>query len=72
MREAAGAKERKTADIKFFRVQRGSVGSALASCKAGPSSNLGGHPMEVPPTEAKALKIWRWASANVYKCMNDV
>jgi hypothetical protein len=24
------------------------------------------HPMEVPPTEPTAVKIWRWASANVY------
>ncbi len=22
------------------------------------------HPMEVPPTEPTAVKIWRWASAN--------
>jgi hypothetical protein len=33
------------------------------------------HPMEVPPTEPTAMKIWRWASANVYEwrmydCMN--
>ncbi len=27
------------------------------------------HPMEVPPTEPTAMKIWRWASANVYECM---
>jgi hypothetical protein len=25
------------------------------------------HPMEVPPTEPTAVKIWRWASANVYE-----
>ncbi len=25
------------------------------------------HPMEVPPTEPTAMKIWRWASANVYE-----
>ncbi len=30
------------------------------------------HPMEVPPTEPTAVKIWRWASANVYEGMNDV
>jgi hypothetical protein len=23
--------------------------------------------MEVPPTEPTAVKIWRWASANVYE-----
>ncbi len=33
------------------------------------------HPMEVPSTEPTAMKIWRWASANVYEwrmydCMN--
>jgi hypothetical protein len=48
----------------LVRVQRGLVGSALACCKAGPSSNL---PMEVPPTEPTAMKLWRWASANVYE-----
>jgi hypothetical protein len=25
------------------------------------------HPMEVPPTEPTAMKIWRWASASVYE-----
>ncbi len=25
------------------------------------------HPMEVPPTEPTAMKIWRWASMNVYE-----
>ncbi len=25
------------------------------------------HPKEVPPTEPTAMKIWRWASANVYE-----
>ncbi len=25
------------------------------------------HPMEVPPTELTAVKIWRWASENVYE-----
>ncbi len=25
------------------------------------------HPMEVPPTEPAAVKIWRWASAIVYE-----
>jgi hypothetical protein len=47
------------------RVQRGSVGSALACCKAGPSRFSARHPMEVPSTEPTAVKIWRWASANV-------
>jgi hypothetical protein len=28
---------------------------------------LAQHPMEVPPTEPTAVKIWRWASANVYE-----
>jgi hypothetical protein len=49
------------------RVQRGSVVSALACCKSGPSSNLGSAPMEVPSTEPTAVKIWRWPSANVYE-----
>jgi hypothetical protein len=50
------------------RVQHGLVGSALACCEAGPSSDLSArHPMEVPPTEPTAVKIWRWASANVYE-----
>jgi hypothetical protein len=48
-----------------FRVQRGSVGSALACCQAGPSSISFRHPMDVPPTEPTAVKIWRRASANV-------
>jgi hypothetical protein len=25
------------------------------------------HPMAVPPTEPTAVKIWRWASVNVYE-----
>jgi hypothetical protein len=25
------------------------------------------HPMEVTPTEPTAVKIWRWAAANVYE-----
>jgi hypothetical protein len=25
------------------------------------------NPMEVPPTEPTAVKIWRWVSANVYE-----
>ncbi len=29
------------------------------------------HPLEVSPTESEAVKLWRWASANVMKdCMN--
>jgi hypothetical protein len=28
-----------------------------------------GYPMEVPPTEPTAVKIWRWSSANVYEWM---
>ncbi len=27
------------------------------------------HPMEVPPTEPTAVKLWRWDSANVYEWM---
>jgi hypothetical protein len=27
------------------------------------------HPMEVRPTESTAVKIWRWALANVYELM---
>ncbi len=45
----------------IFRVQRGSVGSSLACCKAGPSYNLGGSEpnVEVPPTEPTAVKKWK-------------
>ncbi len=30
------------------------------------------HPTEVPPTEPTAVKLWRWASANVCEWMTDV
>jgi hypothetical protein len=29
------------------------------------------HPMEVPPTDPTAVRIWWWASANVYEWMNE-
>ncbi len=45
---------------KFLVVKRSSVGSALACCKAGLSSNLGS-----APQGGAAVKIWRRASANV-------
>ncbi len=47
------------------RVKRSSVGSALACCKAGPSSNLGSAPQGGSATEPAAMEIWRRASANV-------
>jgi hypothetical protein len=57
---------KKNIRIILVGMQRGSVGSALACCKAGPSSNLSSAShTEVPPTEPKALKKWRWASTNI-------
>jgi hypothetical protein len=35
----------------------------MACCLAGPSSNLGSAPREVFPSEQKAMKKWREASA---------
>ncbi len=48
-----------------FRVQRGSVGSALACSKAGPSSNLGLAPRGgFSPLSTSAMRKWREALAN--------
>ncbi len=44
-----------------IRLQRSSDGSALACCKANPSSNLGSATQVRP---IAAVKIWSWASAN--------
>jgi hypothetical protein len=52
----------------IVRVHCGLVGSALACCKARPSSNLSSAPHGGSAhAEPTAVKIWRWASANVYK-----
>jgi hypothetical protein len=50
-----------------LRVQRSSVGSALAWCMAGLSWNLGSAPQGgfFFPSEQHAMKKWREASANV-------
>ncbi len=46
-------------------VRRGSVGSASACCKAGPSSILGSAPQGgFSPLSTSAMRIWREASAN--------
>ncbi len=54
------------------RVQRGSVGSALACCKAGPSSNLGSPPWEFYPLSEGAMKNGerprRMKTAVSYEC----
>ena len=56
------------------RVQRGSLGCSVAQLVArllavrqARVRISARHPMEVPPNEPTAVKIWRRASANVYE-----
>ncbi len=60
--------------VWLSRVQCGSVGCSVAQLVARWLAVRQArvrisirHPMEVPPTEPTAVKIWRWASANVYE-----
>ncbi len=61
-------------EVTISRVKRSSDASALTCCKAGPSSNLGSAPHGGSAHWPIAMKICRWASANVlskwlYECM---
>jgi hypothetical protein len=60
--------------VKDCTLQCGSVGCSVAQLVAhwlavrqARARISARHPMEVPPTEPTAVKIWRWASANVYE-----
>jgi hypothetical protein len=60
-----------------FMVRRGSVGSASACWKAGPSSILGSAPQGgFSPLSTSSMRKWREASANgdgwMYHCMNVI
>jgi hypothetical protein len=48
------------------RVQRG-LGCSWLAVRQARVRISARHPMAVPPTEPTAMKIWRWASANVYE-----
>jgi hypothetical protein len=54
----------------LVRVQRGLLVARWLAVRQARVRISARHPMKVPPTEPTAMKIWRWASANVYElCM---